>query len=434
MLSKEIFINKRILIYGLGLSGNSCLKYLYKKNKVTIFDDNNSLKTNKNKNYFSNIKIISKTQFDFIVLSPGIDIKNCKLKNFLIKNREKIITELDIFYLIFPNNVKITITGTNGKSTTCQMIYEIFKSNKFDIKLVGNIGKPPLQERNISKRTIFIIEASSYQISYSKYFKTDYGAILNLDIDHLERHRNLNEYAKSKLKLIYTQDKNKHSYIEKNNKIINKNILISKVKSNLYKITYSKINFFKKKIKNSYLLDKNNLNNIHFVYILCKKFNILDSKIFKQLNKFRGLKYRKQIIYNEKNLKIINDSKSTSFSSTIGLLLTYKNIYWIVGGVFKKGDKFNINKKFYKNIKAYIIGKNKKYFQNQLKNKIKNKYVANLEKAFSEIKNEINKNKNKNKKTILFSPAAASFDQFKNFSHRGETFNALVKSNYKLLW
>ncbi len=428
MLSKEIFINKRILIYGLGLSGNSCLKYLYKKNKVTIFDDNISLKTKKNKDFFSSVKIISKNQFDFIVLSPGIDIKNCKLKNFLLKNREKIITELDIFYLIFPKNTKITITGTNGKSTTCRMIYDIFKSNNFDIKLVGNIGKPPLQERNISKRTIFIVEASSYQISYSKYFKTDYGAILNLSVDHLERHRNLNEYAKSKLKLIYSQDKKKNSYIEKNNKIIKKNILIGKVKSNLYKITYNKTNFFKKKIQNPYLLDKNNLNNIHFVYILCKKFGILDNKIFKQLNKFRGLKYRKQIIYNTTNLKIINDSKSTSFSSTIGLLSTYKNIYWIVGGIFKKGDKFIIDKKYYKNIKAYIIGRNKNFFKNEFKKKINNKNFVDLKKAIFKIKKDIKTDK-KNK-TILFSPAAASFDQFKNFEQRGQHFNKIIKREF----
>ena len=425
MLSKEIFINKRILVYGLGLSGNSCLKYLNKKNKVTIFDDNNSLKTKKNKNLFSSIKIISKTQFDFIVISPGIDIKNCKLKNFLIKNKEKIITELDVFHLIFPKNIKITITGTNGKSTTCRMIYDIFKSNNFDVKLVGNIGKPPLEEKNISKRTIFIVEASSYQISYSKYFKTDYGAILNLSVDHLERHRNLNEYAKSKLKLIYSQDKKKYSYIEKNNKIIKKNLLTNKVKSNLYKITYNKTNFFEKKIKNPYLLDKNNLNNIHFVYILCKKFGILDNKIFNQLNKFRGLRYRKQIIYNTKNLKIINDSKSTSFSSTIGLLSTYENIYWIVGGVFKKGDKFDIDKKYYNNIKAYIIGRNKNFFKNEFRNKIKNKNFINLKKAIFKIKKDIKKDK-KNK-TILFSPAAASFDQFKNFEQRGQYFNQIVK-------
>ena len=170
------------------------------------------------------------------------------------------------------------------------------------------------------------------------------------------------------------------------------------------------------------------MNNIHFVYILCKKFGILDNKIFKQLNKFRGLKYRKQIIYNTTNLKIINDSKSTSFSSTIGLLSTYKNIYWIVGGIFKKGDKFIIDKKYYKNIKAYIIGRNKNFFKNEFKKKINNKNFVDLKKAIFKIKKDIKTDK-KNK-TILFSPAAASFDQFKNFEQRGQHFNKIIKREF----
>ena len=109
-----------------------------------------------------------------IVISPGIDIKKCFLKNYLLKNSRNIITELDIFYLSYPNNKKITITGTNGKSTTCQMLYNIFKLRNLDVRLVGNIGNPPLKETKIRKKTIFIIEASSYQISYNKYFKTDF--------------------------------------------------------------------------------------------------------------------------------------------------------------------------------------------------------------------------------------------------------------------
>ena len=169
------------------------------------------------------------------------------------------------------------------------------------------------------------------------------------------------------MKLIYDQDINKQSYIENNCKILN-NIILNKIfKSKINKLKYKKFNFFKKKIKNIYLLDRNNLNNIHFVYYICKKFNFSDYKIFKSLNKFRGLKFRKQIIYNRRNLKIINDSKSTSFSSTNGLLSTYKNIHWIVGGKFIMGDKFILNKKYYKNIKAYIIGKIKFFFKINLK-------------------------------------------------------------------
>ena len=124
-------------------------------------------------------------------------------------------------------------------------------------------------------------------------------------------------------------------------------------------------------------------------------------------------------------MKIINDSKSTSFSSTNGLLKTYRNIYWIVGGLFKKGDKFILEKKYYKNINAYIIGLNKDYFIKQFKNKIKFRYMKNLKNAILAIKDDIKEDKYK--KIILFSPAAASFDQFKNFEQRGKSFNFLIK-------
>ncbi len=426
MFGKETFINKKILIYGLGLSGKSCLKYLYKLNQINIYDDDKSLKNKHNKKLFLNITKILNKKFDYIILSPGIDIKKCKLKKFLQKNKKKIITELDIFYLKFPNNIKVTITGTNGKSTVCQMIYDIFKYNKFDVRLVGNIGNPPLLENKIKDKTIFIIEASSYQIFYSKYFKADHAAILNLSPDHLERHGNINEYANAKLKLLYNQNKNNQSYIEKNNSIINKNIIMKNIKSKLNKINYIRDNFFKTKIKNTYLLDKDNLKNIHFVYYVCKKFKFSDDKIFKSLNKFKGLKFRKQIIYKSNNMKIINDSKSTSFSSTLGLLSTYKNIYWIVGGKHKKGDEFNLHCKYYKNINAYIIGSNKNYFTKQFKNKIKFKYFKNLKKVIVRLKKDIKNDISS--KVILFSPSAASFDQFKNFEDRGDYFNKLAKN------
>ena len=417
--------NKKILIYGLGLSGYSCLNYLCKKNNVRVYDDNNLLKNKKNKNIFLTKNKIVNSKFDFIVISPGIDTQKCKLSSYLANNHNKIITELDIFYLSHPDNKKITITGTNGKSSTCKMLYNIFKLKKYDVRLVGNIGRSPLEEKKIRKKTIFIIEASSYQISYSKYFKTDYAAILNLNIDHLERHKDLDKYAQAKIKLIYNQEKNKFSFIERDNLIINRNILKKKIKSKVIKIIYNKNNFFEKKITNFYLLDKNNLNNVHFIYKISKLFKISNNIIFKSLNLFKGLNFRKQIIYDKSNLKIINDSKSTSFSSTSGLLSTYTNIYWIVGGRFKKGDKFILEKKYYKNIKAYIIGLNKQQFINQFKNKIDFKYLKHLKNAVLTIKKDINKDEKK--KIVLFSPAAASFDQFRDFEHRGNYFNLLIK-------
>ena len=90
----------------------------------------------------------------------------------------------------------IGITGTNGKSTTSKLLHDVLKKHGKDVRLVGNIGNPLLLEKNIKPKTIFVIEASSYQIEYSKYFKTDFAIILNISPNHLERHRNIKNYIK----------------------------------------------------------------------------------------------------------------------------------------------------------------------------------------------------------------------------------------------
>ena len=143
------------------------------------------------------------------------------------------------------------------------------------------------------------------------------------------------------------------------------------------------------------------------------------------MNSFKGLKYRQQVIFNNKKLLIVNDSKSTSFASTINLLKSYKNIHWIVGGKYKKGDKFFINKKYYKNINAYIYGLKTDFFRNQFKNKIRFKVFSTIKNALLKIIQDT-KNNNFSKIIILFSPSAASFDQFKNFEERGNKFKAIV--------
>ena len=145
----NIFLNKKILIYGLGKSGQSAFKFLKKKNEVLLYDD---FKLNfKNlliKKNLVSYKNILKFKFDLIVLSPGIDINKCKLTKFLKKNQNKIYSDLDVFYSFYKNDC-ITITGTNGKSTTCQLIYEILSKQKFDVKLAGNIGNPILSVKNV---------------------------------------------------------------------------------------------------------------------------------------------------------------------------------------------------------------------------------------------------------------------------------------------
>ena len=399
---------------------------MWKNNKIEINDDKkSSIPKNLKKNSINKTKLTS-VNFDRIVVSPGIDINKCTLKKYLSKNKSKIISELDIFYLNNIKNKKITITGTNGKSTTSKLLHDVLKKHGKDVRLVGNIGNPLLLEKNIKPKTIFVIEASSYQIEYSKYFKTDFAIILNISPNHLERHRTFKNYIKSKFGLIKSQKKNSFAFIEKNNNFLKEELKKNKINSKIIKVNLKISNKIKKKIKNSYFENKNNLNNLKFVLEISKKLKLKNQKVFKVVNSFKELNFRQQILYKNKKLLIINNSKSTNFSSSINLLESYKNIYWLVGGRFKKGDNFVLNKKYYKNINAYIFGKRKKFFVKNLINKIKYKTFDNIKNALVEIIIDAKK-KNLSPVNIIFSPSAASFDQFSNFEERGKNFNYLVR-------
>ena len=274
------FNNQNILIYGFGKSGRACFKYLRKNNKIEIYDDKKfSISKNLKKNSINKTKLTS-VNFDRIVVSPGIDINKCTLKKYLSKNKSKIISELDIFYLNNIKNKKITITGTNGKSTTSKLLHDVLKKHGKDVRLVGNIGNPLLSEKNIKPQTIFVIEASSYQIEYSKYFKTDFAIILNISPNHLERHRTFKNYIKSKSRLIKSQKKNSFAFIEKNNNFLKEELKKNKINSKIIKVNLKISNKIKKKIKNPYFENKNNLNNLKFVLEISKKLKLKNQKSF----------------------------------------------------------------------------------------------------------------------------------------------------------
>ncbi len=427
---KKVFFNKKILIYGLGLSGKSSFNFLQKKNDVRVYDDNNIQLKKFKKNTIKKIQILN-SKFDYIVISPGIDSKKCGLKYFLQDNKDKICTDLDIFYTHNYQNKIITITGTNGKSTTVKLLGDILKKSGKDTRSVGNIGRSILNERKINKKTIFVIEASSYQIEYSKFFKSKYSILLNISQDHIERHGNFKNYLQAKLKLFYQSSKKDFIFFNKKNLIINAAIKKNKIKSKIYHVDKKVTKKYLKNIKNKYFLNQNNLENLSFIFKICEILKIKTSTVIKSINSFKGLNFRQQTVYNSKKIMIINDSKSTSFSSTVNLLKSYNNIFWLVGGQPKKSDKFNFRKNNKLNIQGYIFGKNRNFYIKKLKGKIKYKIFPSIKKAYQKALFDINQSNISSKKVILFSPCSASFDEFKNFEERGAYFNLLVKK-YKI--
>ena len=425
---KNIFFKKNILIYGLGKSGISSYEHLKKDNNIYLFDDKKYI----TKNIDVRKKLITKKDInvqnlDYIILSPGININKCSLSKFLKKNIKKINTDLDIFYSLYKKNKNIAITGTNGKSTTAKILYEVLKDQKYDVRLVGNIGNPILLEKKITNKTIFVIEVSSYQLQYSNLFSTNFAAILNISQDHIERHKTIQNYINVKFKLVTNQTNKDVAFLNTKNLHINKVIKNKKLFCKIVKVNKKVTEKFLKKINNPYFLTDGNKENLSFVIEIIKKLNIKNNDLIKTLKKFKGLKYRQQIIYRSKNLTIINDSKATSYSSSISILKSLSDVYWIVGGLAKKKDKFLLSKNDCKTFKAYIFGQNKDIFINQLSKLIDCQHFKDLKFLLKKVFLDIEKEKNKRHKTILFSPAAASFDNFKNFEDRGRYFNSLIK-------
>jgi len=435
MLSTLKYQNKIIAIYGMGLTGSSAAKTLKKLGaKILCWDDAaQTRKKIENLKFPLNKFWLNKKVVDNIVISPGIDINKCKIKKYLKKNLNKIITDLDLFFDLNKDCKIISITGTNGKSTTCKILEKILKTAKINVKTVGNIGYPILSLNKKKKKYVYILEISSYQLQYSKLFRSKYAAILNISPDHLDRHQNIGNYIKVKSRIFFAQNSSDYLYINLSNKYSQSIIKIfktKKLKSKLIFINKSNCDLLIKKINNKYFKSKGNIENLVFAYKIAKSLKINDKIIIKSLNEFKGLPHRQEIVFSKKRLLCINDSKATSFDACLQSLSNYNKIYWIVGGFPKYQDHFYLKNVKERIVKAYIVGKNTLFFKKQIGKNIPFSISNNIKNAVNNIHKDLKFAKN-SKKTILLSPAAASFDQFENFEKRGDYFKKLIIKKFK---
>ena len=418
---------KSFAVYGLGTTGRSVINYFNKagfKNYV-IWDDNNVLRKNwdldekKKKSFLHLLNFV-----DYIIVSPGVNPKKTKLKKILLKNKSKIITDLDLFYMINSRIRSIVVTGTNGKSTTCKIMEHVLRKNKINTALGGNIGRPILS-LNLKKNPFVIIEASSFQLAYSKFIKPDYALILNITNDHLDWHGSMNNYIASKLKIFSLQTRNNFAFV--NDKKILKKYKRKKYLAKLIFVKPQKYKKIKSRIKNNYLNSQANEENMSFVFAVSKVLKISEKSFIRSLKSFKGLPHRYEIFLKKNNKIFINDSKATSFQASKFALEGNKNIFWIVGGMPKLGDKFKLGKLKNNIAKSYIIGNYMKIFARHLNGKVNFQLSRTLNNAIISIFKDT-KNITDKKVTILLSPSSASYDQFKNFEERGDRFKKLIKN------
>ena len=233
----------------------------------------------------------------------------------------------------------------------------------------------------------------------------------------------MKEYLNAKLKVFSLQNNKQYAIINKKLK----NIFLKKFLGKLILPNKNNYNKIKYKIKNDYLTSNINDENMSFIYKFAKLLRIGEKSFIKSMNSFNGLPHRFEIFLKKGSVIFINDSKATSFVATRFALSSLKNIYWILGGQPKKGDKIILSRHRKNIIKCYLIGKNINFFKKQIQGRVPFSITKNLKKSIIQISNDVKSKKNINK-CVLFSPSAASFDQFINFERRGDKFKSLCKT------
>ena len=442
---------KKIGVLGLGVSGESAIDYFNNKlvNIIAWDDIEVTRKRFEKKNII--IKDLNNTKnielIDTLFVSPGINPKHpiillAKLKKI------KIIGDLDIFWKDKFNdkNKFIVITGSNGKSTVTSMLGHLLKKNKYQTLVAGNIGIPVLGIKPKKEPTYYIIEASSYQLELVEILKPDIAILTNITADHIEWHGSINKYIAAKEKLFLNQDGNNLAIINiDNNYGLN---FYKKINKRTIKPIIIKIST-KKKLDNTIYLDNGNivdnlynnktligkvknltnLKGMHNIEnILCtvaaaSYIGLTHDQIRSTLQTFKSLPNRLETIYIDKNIEIINDSKSTNLESCKVALSCFDQVIWIAGGRRKQED-FNYLINSLNNIQAgFFIGESGDEFFNYFKNHF---YCENSVNINTAIIQALKFSKKTNKTTILFSPACSSFDQFKNFEDRGNNFKSEI--------
>ena len=441
-----------ILVLGSGESGvGSAL--LAKSKGLSVFVSDSSLIENNYKELLLKNDIqfeengheqVNKLNVDYVIKSPGIPETAAIIKQ-LTNKQIQIISEIE-FASKFTDATIIGVTGSNGKTTTTTMIYEILKSENADVDIAGNIGISFASKVAASNTKNYVLELSSFQLDGIIDFNPHIAIMTNLSPDHLDRYNNSFEnYINSKFNILKNQsekdyfiydleDVNIVEFIKNNIHKIKSNLLPFSTTKTIDSVTYledkniiSIIN--KNKIimptNNFPLIGTHNLKNAMAATTVANLLKIRKETIRKSLEHFQAVEHRLEHVLKINKVNYINDSKATNVNAAYYALDSMQSsTVWIVGGI-DKGNKYEelftlVNEK----VKAIIcLGKdNKKIFEN-FENLVE--YIIEVKSMSEAVKEAYSIAKSND--NVLLSPACASFDLFKNYEDRGEQFKAEVR-------
>lgn len=449
----EINNYNNVLILGFGREGKSTYKLIRKylpDKKLIIADSNESLLENNNElKSDRNLKLIlgekyldSLDRFDLIIKSPGVNFKYVNYESF----KDKITSQIDLF-LRYKTCLTIGITGTKGKSTTSSLIYHILNGLEKNTFLAGNIGIPVFDKLDsITKDTIFVIELSCHQLQFVKS-SPDISILLNVYEEHLDLYKTYEEYVLAKLNIFKYQKENDYkiwgldspdsnerfnntlntyTFSKDYNKVKTGIVLGSKgltlLKNNEEKLVYDKL-------RKRNLLGEHNLYNVAAALCASDILNLDMNKVANLIDSFEPLEHRMEKVGVFKGITFYNDSIATIPEATINCIKSINNAQTvIIGGMDRKIDLSSLIEYLNEDkcIKTCIFLKETGYMIcDRLKELDCNKNLLKV-KDMQEAVEKAYEYTDENSACIL-SPAAASYNTYKNFEERGKDYKKWVK-------
>ena len=441
MIEKIINIlrDKNIAILGFGREGKTSYQFIKKylpESKVTIIDSvdyssDDLVKEDTNVSFVFGEKYLDNlNDYDLILKTPGISLLGVEYDS------SKITSQIELLLETHRDKV-IGITGTKGKSTTTTLAYTILKENGYKAVLVGNIGTPAFSMLDeVDDDTYFVIEMSSHQLETLR-LSPHIGVILNLFQDHLDHTGSIEAYHEAKMNMFRFQEENDYAIYYKDNEVLNNRVNNSDIKSTKITVSTSDIGdiylkdndvyyngevVFNRDLKRNILGDHNFIN-IMVCFVIGKLFNINDSDILKSISNLKPLQYRMENLGEFEGVYYYVDTLATIPEATLATISAIDNIDTLIFGGLDRGisyegfaDKLKltgINNFICMPKTGYDIGKelpdDKTYYAEDLKTAV-----------------EIAKKVTAKGKVCILSPAAASYEYFKNYAEKGEKYKEYI--------
>ena len=353
----------------------------------------------------------------FIVPSPGMPV--ARLRGMLPRDlppQAEIVAEMELAWRHLQGEPVLAVTGTNGKTTTCSVAAAMLREQGLTVFLGGNIGTP-LSEYVLAGRTadVIVVEISSFQLQTCSSFRPRVGVLLNISENHLDYHRDMQEYIDAKFRLFRWQDERDVAVLHESLRPLARQYGLK-----------SRVVWFSggtQRFADRQLFGAHNDANLEVAWLAVREFGVSQANAAKTVAQFRPLPHRLELVAIKGGVSYVNDSKCTTVTALKTALEAFdKPICLLCGGKFKGGDLQALVPLVTKKVKhVAMFGASREHFTQAWQGQVPLSWDENLDKALARVQGIAAKGD-----VVLLAPATSSFDLYANYEERGNHFKRLV--------